>query len=189
MEKVRYKNKSLVYPLPSVLAGALVNGRPNYVTLGNCGIMSVQPPVIYISSNKIHYTNKGIIDNGVYSVNFPSADLVKLVDYCGVVSGSDVDKSEIFKTFYGENEKAPLIDECPVNLVCKLLTAFDVYNMDVFVGEIIETYITKEMLTNGLPDTKKINPLIYCLDNLYWDIGNVVGRGFSDGKELIRSEK
>lgn len=188
MEKVKYQNKALVYPLPAVLAGALVNGKPNYITLGNCGIMSVAPPVIYISSNKSHYTNRGIIENGAYSVNFPSADLVKLVDYCGVVSGRSTDKSSVFETFFGENDKAPLIRECPVNLVCKLLNTFSAYNMDVFVGEVVETYITKEAIPNGFPDTKKINPLLYCLDNNYWCIGNIAGRGFSDGKELIKPD-
>ena len=58
--------------------------------------------------------------------------------------------------------------------------------MTVFVGEIIETFVGKEYLMNGFPDTKKINPLIYCMDNQYWDVGRVVGKGFSEGKNLKR---
>lgn len=188
MEKIKFKNLPLVYPLPAVLVGAIVNEKPNYTTLGNCGIMSVEPPVIYISSHKSHYSNQGIIENGVYSVNFPTKELVKKVDYCGLVSGNKIDKSSIFDTFYGENNKAPLINECPINLVCKVIKTIDVYDMVVFVGEIIETFVGKEFLTNGFPDTKKINPLIYCMDNQYWDIGKVVGHGFSDGKDFKKEK-
>jgi flavin reductase (DIM6/NTAB) family NADH-FMN oxidoreductase RutF len=186
MEKVKFKNLPLVYPYPAVLAGAIVDGKPNYTTLGDCGIMSVKPPVIYISSHKSHYLNQGIVENGVYSVNFPPAELVKKVDYCGLVSGNKTDKSSIFETFFGETDKAPMIDECPINLVCRVIKTFDVYDMVVFIGEIIETFVWKECLSNGFPDTKKINPLIYCMDNQYWDIGKVVGKGFSDGKCLIK---
>ena len=118
MEKVKFKNLPLVYPLPAVLVGAIVNGKPNYTTLGTCGIMSVEPPVIYISSHNSHYLNQGIIENSVYSINFPSVELVKQVDYCGLVSGRNADKSTTFEAFYGDNDKAPLVGECPINLVC-----------------------------------------------------------------------
>lgn len=42
--------------------------------------------------------------------------------------------------------------------------------MDVFLGEVIETFVGEDYTTNGHSDTKKINPLIYCIDNLYWTI-------------------
>lgn len=184
MDKIKFKNVPLVYPIPAILAGALVDGKPNYVTLGNCGIMSVEPPVIYISSHKSHYTNKGIAENKVFSVNIPSAELVKKVDYCGLISGKREDKSKVFESFYGENDKIPMISECPVTLACKVIQTFDVYDMNVFVGEIIETYIGQEYVTDGFPDTNKINPLIYCMDNLYWDIGKIVGKGFNEGRSF-----
>ncbi len=181
MEKTKYHNKALVYPLPAILAGALVDDKVNYNTLGNCGIISVNPPVIYISSEKRHHTNIGIRSSGYYSVNIPSTDTIDRTDYCGVVSGKNTDKSNVFETFYGDCDKAPLIKECPVNLLCKVIETVDVYGMDVFIGEVIETYITTECLTEGKPDTTKINPLIYALDNNYWDIGDIVGKGFRDG--------
>jgi hypothetical protein len=36
MGKVKFRNMPLVYPLPAILVGAMVNGKPNYITLGNC---------------------------------------------------------------------------------------------------------------------------------------------------------
>ena len=59
MEKTMI-GKSPIGPSPSVIAGALVNGKPNYLTLGSYGGMSINPPLVYISVNKAHYTNAGI---------------------------------------------------------------------------------------------------------------------------------
>lgn len=51
----------------------------------------------------------------------------------------------------------------------------------MFIGEVIETYVGEDLLTNGFPDTKKINPLIYCMDNMYWSIGDNTAKAFDVG--------
>ena len=60
----------------------------------------------------------------------------------------------------------------------------EIYDMEVFIGEIIETYVNEDLLTDGFPDTKKINPLIYSMDNNYWEIGDFVGNAFNIGKNI-----
>src|SRR3972149_1934380 len=124
MEKVMV-GKSSVAASSAVIAGALVNGKPNYITLGSYGGMSINPPIVYISINKSHYTNSGIKENGYFSVNIPSKNLVKETDYVGIVSGKDTDKSKVFKAFYGSVDKAPMIEECPVNILVKLTQTLD----------------------------------------------------------------
>ncbi len=71
--------------------------------------------------NKRHYTNTGIRKNGTFSVNIPSAEMVKETDYCGLLSGKDVDKAELFENFYGKLWTAPMIEECPLNIECRLI--------------------------------------------------------------------
>lgn len=183
MGKTKIKNRPLVYPLPAVLVGALVEGRVNYSTLGNCGVMSINPATVYISTHKSHFTNKGIKETNAFSINIPKTDKVKEVDYCGIVTGRSTDKSRVFGTYYGESKNIPMIKECPINLACKVIKSFQVYNMEIFIGEITETYVNDEYLSNGVLDTKKMDPLIYCPDGKYWGIGEVVGQGFSEGKE------
>ena len=133
---------------------------------------------------KNHYTNKSIRENQVFSINIPSADLVEKVDYCGLVSGNNIDKSQIFKCFYESNNKIPMIEEYPINMECKVTKIIEIYDMEVFIGEIIETYVNQDLLTNSFPDTKKINPLIYSMDNNYWEIGNFIGNAFNIGKNI-----
>jgi len=74
-----------VYSIPTVLVGTVIEGRVNFNTLGNCGIISMHPATIYISSHKSHFNNIGINKNGVFSVNFPSHKSAVKTDYCGLV--------------------------------------------------------------------------------------------------------
>jgi flavin reductase (DIM6/NTAB) family NADH-FMN oxidoreductase RutF len=60
--------------------------------------------------------------------------MVKVTDYCGLVSGKQKSKDDIFKTFYGKLETAPLIEECGVNMEYELLQTVDFPNHDVFLG-------------------------------------------------------
>jgi flavin reductase (DIM6/NTAB) family NADH-FMN oxidoreductase RutF len=88
-----------------------VNGKPNYITIAHVGIMD--PGTVSLSMSKAHYTNAGIKENGTFSVNIPSAKIVKETDYCGLMSGKNIDKASLFKTFYGKLKTAPMIEECP----------------------------------------------------------------------------
>jgi flavin reductase (DIM6/NTAB) family NADH-FMN oxidoreductase RutF len=154
------------YPMPVFLVGSIVNGKINYAMFAGCGTISMKPWSLYITSNKRHYTNIGIRKSKAFSINVPSVDIVKKADYCGRVSGAKEDKSNIFKTFYGKTD-APMIEECPVNMECKLIKEFELNDNEVFIGEIVNCYINEEYLENGYPNIKKINPLIYDMTILY----------------------
>ena len=180
MEKVNIGKASAGASLV-VIAGALVNGKPNYVNLGNYGGMSVNPAIVYISVNKSHYTNAGIKENGYFSVNIPNRTVVRELDHVGLVSGKDTDKSGVFTAFYGTVNKAPLVQECPVNILCKLINTVDLPKNEVFIGEIVETYVSQDCLTDGKPDAKKINPLLLA-GRKYWELGNLAGNAWEEGK-------
>lgn len=172
---------SYFYPVPTVILGSNVKGKANYNTIGDAGIISMFPPTVYVSSEKKHYTNQGILETGYFSINIPSISLIEKTDYCGLVSGSTTDKSVIFNNFYGKTN-TPMICECPVNLECKVIKVVSVHNMDVFIGDIVETYIDESCIANGQPDIEKIDPIIYTIKGNYRRIGGEVGKPFSIGK-------
>jgi flavin reductase (DIM6/NTAB) family NADH-FMN oxidoreductase RutF len=191
--KVRLGQVPLVYPVPIVLAGANVGGKPNYATLGDCGIMGIDPPLVYVSLHRDHYTTQGISANGTFSVNIPSTDLLAVTDYCGVVSGREVDKSELFDTFYGELGTAPMIQECPVNLECRVVKAFAIQHRRVFVGEIVQTHVNDTLVIERegrktIADLTRLDPIIYALDNRYYRIGEPIGIGYQESKALQGKE-
>ena len=136
--KVELDAKNCLYPMPTTLVGALVDGKPNYITIAHVGIMDLGS--ISLGMGKAHYTNKGIKANCTFSVNIPSASMVKKIDHCGLVSGKSVDKTVLFKTFYGKLKSAPMAEECAVNMECELTKTVDFPSHDVFIGRIAATY-------------------------------------------------
>lgn len=174
--------------VPAVIVGAMVNGRPNYLTLGCFGLMSIAKPTVSIMSGKRHYTNAGIRETGYFSVNVPSPGLVRETDYVGLVSGQKVDKSGLFKSFFGSTDKAPMIEECAVNMLCKVVKTDelpDVPDHEIFYGEVLEAYVCEECMTDGQPDTGKIRPLLLS-NGCYWSIGSPAGVAWKEGMALMK---
>ena len=180
--KAKLGAKNCLYPLPTVLVGANVSGKPNYITIAHVGIMD--PGSVSLGMNKAHYTNAGIKETGTFSINIPSVDMVQETDYCGSVSGKNVDKAKIFETFYGILKTAPMIRECRINMECKLVHTVDLPKHDIFIGEVIETYCEDECLTNGTVDFAKVRPILFIMnDRGYWTIGNRFAQAWNIGKQ------
>jgi flavin reductase (DIM6/NTAB) family NADH-FMN oxidoreductase RutF len=76
--KVKLGAKNCLYPLPTTIVGANVGGKPNYIAIAHVGIMALKH--VSLSMNKRHYTNAGIIENGTFSINLPSVEMVEEID-------------------------------------------------------------------------------------------------------------
>jgi flavin reductase (DIM6/NTAB) family NADH-FMN oxidoreductase RutF len=162
--KRKMGRQHLLNPRPAILVGTFLDDKPNFITVSWAGITSAEPPTMSIAIRNIRYSLKGIMQNMMFSVNVPSASMVKETDYCGTVSGSVYDKVKEcnFKIFYGILKKAPLIEQCPINLECEVLQNISLGDHTVFIGKIVETYISEDCFTNGIPDIRKIDPLYFC---------------------------
>ena len=182
MNKTEYTPKVFPAPLPVILVGSNIEGKANFNVIAYCGIISRNPSIIFISSMQTNYTNKGIHQNNTFSLNIPSADLVQKVDYLGITSGRDVDKSKLFDVFYGELESAPMINECPLNMECKVIDKLNFNKMEVFIGEVVKAYISDDFLIEGKVNVKRIDPLIYSLERKYYNLGDFIADGLSIGK-------
>lgn len=180
MGKVKAGSINPLPIFPIVLVGANVNGKPNYTTVGFVNGANINPMIISISLNNCHHTPKGIIENGTFSINIPSADHIIKTDYCGLVSGKTTDKSNLFTTFYGELKTAPMIEDFPITSECKYID-HKAFSMDtLYFGEVHQVYINKELITsNNKVDVLKANPLFSGMDNLYRTIGRDVKQAFN----------
>jgi flavin reductase (DIM6/NTAB) family NADH-FMN oxidoreductase RutF len=177
---------NLLYPTPTTIVGAMVNGKPNFLTIAHIGIVNhARPFLISLSLGKAHYTNAGIKENKAFSVNIPSEDLVVETDYVGIVSGKKTDKSGVFEIFYGELESAPMIKPCPLNMECKLYDIYDTPTHDLFIGEIVQTYADEAVLSDGKVDITKVKPLLFDMSSIkYWSLGDAVAKCWNVGKQL-----
>jgi flavin reductase (DIM6/NTAB) family NADH-FMN oxidoreductase RutF len=173
--------------MPVTIVGANVQGKPNYAVVAHVGIFNYSTPqYISVGLNKSHFTNQGIKDNGTFSVCIPSDDMAVVTDYVGIVSGKKIDKSNVFRTFYGELGTAPMIEECPVCMECKLFQKLDFKTHDVFVGELITTYCDDDVLTDGKIDQTKVRPILFDMDmQQYWKLGDPIGKAWHIGKKMI----
>jgi len=191
MAKVELTPERLMYPRPTLLVGANVNGKANFMAVGGGGVANGEPPMIAVLIRHHCYTLKGVLQNLTFSVNTPSVNLVKEVDYCGITSGAKVDKVKVckFDVFYGHLKSAPLIEQCPVNLECKVVHILNLGSHSFIIGEVKGTYVSDNCLTDGKPDTKKIKPIIFNLEaREYSSFGDVIAKALSVGRELKTEE-
>ena len=188
MAKVQLGPQTMLYPMPVVMVGSMVDGKPNFMTVAWCGIVNGSPPMISIAIGSHNYTQKGIRENMAFSINIPSVALVKEADFCGITSGADIDKAAVcnFNVFFGNNENAPLIEQCPVNLECRAAHTVDFDGVYLILGRIEESHVSDDCLTRGKPDVTKIKPLAYTRgpSPKYYALGEVIGDAYSIGKSL-----
>ena len=174
MDKILMGPQTLIYPMPTLLVGANIDDKPNFMTVAWGGIANSEPPMISVAIRHIRHTLKGIRQNEAFSVNIPSAAKVDKVEACQ------------FEVFYGELDNAPLIEQCPVNLECKVIHILDLGSHALVVGRIEETHVSQSCLTDGKPDVNKIKPITYIMSPVtrYQALGEVLAKAFSVGREL-----
>jgi flavin reductase (DIM6/NTAB) family NADH-FMN oxidoreductase RutF len=185
MKKINIDANTYVYPNPVTLVGVEVERKSNFMALGWVSRVNAKPPLIGIGVNRVHHTAKGILETKTFSINYPKSDMIDVADYCGLVSGKKVDKSNLFELFYGHLKTAPMIKECSLSMECKLINTIELPTNYFFIGEIVMSYTEEKYLTDGKLDIKKMNPLLLTMpDNSYWTIGEFVGNAWSIGKKL-----
>ena len=180
-----FGNKTWMYPMPVLIIGTYdENGNPNAMNAAWGGIYDTHQVMISLADE--HKTTENIKKNGAFTVSFATADTVVSSDYVGIVSASDVPdkfKKAGFHATKSELVNAPLIDELPVALECKLLK----FNEDgICIGEIVNVSADESVLgDDGKIDVKGFNPIIYdSPTHTYWSFGDKVGAAFSDGKKI-----
>ena len=183
MAKIALRPGPFVMPMPTVLIGALVDGRANFMPAAFCGIVNYKPVVVCCGLNPAHWTCKGIEANGSYSINIVTPSMVEVADYCGLRSGKDVDKSGLFETFTGDLASAPMITSCPLTMECRVLQTLP-FDVDTgYVAEVVSVHADDDVLTDGKVDWGKIRPMIFTFpDAGYWQLGAYVAKAWSVGK-------
>jgi len=192
MAKVQMGPGTSIYPMPTLLVGANVDGKPNFMTVAWGNIANAEPPMAAVAIRVKRYTRIGIEQNKTFSVNIPSADLVKEADYCGIVSGAKADKVQAchFTAFYGKLGTAPMIEQCPINLECSVLHSLELGSHFLYIGRVEEVHVSSDYLTEGSIDLDKIKPLAFMAEpsKQYHTVGELQGKAFRIGLEIKKAE-
>jgi flavin reductase (DIM6/NTAB) family NADH-FMN oxidoreductase RutF len=189
MGKIKLEQKGGQLPIlgfyPTIMIGVDVDDKPDFTTVAWTGVAASVPPSITIALQHHRYSLKGVRRHMAFSVNIPSADLVKETDFCGLASGASVDKvAECgFKVFYGKLKNVPFIEQCPINHGCEVVQILSLGSHELIVGRIVESHLSEECLTDGWLDPAKVNFFLFAGLG-YYGIGQELGRAFSCGKDI-----
>lgn len=181
-------------PTPIVLCGTYdAQGRPNLATLAWAGVCSSVPPAIQISIRKNRHTYNSIVERKAFTVNIPSAGDAEAADFCGLVSGDRYDKFSFsgLTPKRGQFVDAPIVGEFPICMECSLLHIFEIGSHDLFVGEILASWVNETCLeADGSVNAHKVSPLVFAPgEAYYYSLGPSVGRAFNIGKGMIGETK
>ncbi len=182
MSRTNFGAKPLMYPQPVLIIGTYdENGVPNAMNAA-WGI-TTDFKEISISLSE-HKTTDNLAKRGAFTVSMATEDQVVACDYVGIESGRKApDKFEKagFHATKSEFVDAPLIDELPLALECKVRSFTD----GKLVGEIVNVSADDSVITDGKVDMKKLRPIAFDpFNNAYVGIGEKVGNAFSDGAKL-----
>jgi len=192
MSKAIWKAGTFIYPLPVVMVSCGNMEKSNIITVAWTGIINTDKPMCYISIRKERYSHDIIKKAGEFVINLTNKDLVYATDWCGVKSGSKVDKFREMKLTKEKAKfvKCPLIKESPVSVECKVIDVKELGSHDMFIAEILsidaeESYINEK----GAFDITKCNLITYA-NGKYFTLGKQVGKfGYSVAKKKNKKRK
>ena len=181
----KFDSNPWFYPLPVLIIGTYdENGKADAMNAAWGGLYDRDKVVLCLSAG--HKTTANIKSTGAFTVSFADASHVLEADYVGLVSANKVpDKLEKagLHTAHSEFVDAPVFDEFPLALECKLLKITEDGNI---VGQIVNVSADERVLNaDGKVDAAKLQAISYdpC-GNTYVKMGEAVGRAFQDGKKL-----
>lgn len=182
-----------LHPKPAAVIGTYdKDGKANIMTAAWIGICNSNPLSIAVSMRPATYSYASVTESGAFTVNIPSAELARYVDYAGRFSGRDVDKFKEtgLTAIRAEFVNAPYIREFPIVIECELTEFHDLGSHRQFIGKIIDVKADEAILdVNGRVDVSLLNPLIYAGGNYYETGAFVAEVGQSlhevDGKPFV----
>lgn len=182
-------SRTIVFPTPTWVVGTYDHeGKPNVMTAAWGGICCSKPPCVYVSLRKATYTYDNIMHRRAFTINVPSEQHVKEVDYFGLSSGRDVDKFAVsgLTPVLSSLVDAPYVDEFALVLECTVRHVIEIGLHTQFIGEIIDVKADKSVLTpSEHVDITQVKPIIFDTGNRrYFGIGSSLGRAFSIGKDV-----
>ncbi len=178
--------KPCLYPQPVfIIAAYAEDGTPDAMNAAWGGISEATEISLCLSPG--HKTVKNILSRGAFTVSMATASTVVPCDYVGIVSGNAVPDKLVRAGFHASKAEfvdAPLIDELPMALECKLIS-YDPESCRL-VGEIVNVCAEESILDeNGKIDPKKLDPITFDpVHHAYLRLGEKAGNAFSDGAKL-----
>lgn len=184
MEYTEMSGRVVNYPMPVALLGTKRHEEADFMPVAWLSMVSYNPPRIVVSLGP-HYSRETIELTNVFSLSFPSENLLRKTDYCGLASGEIEDKSKLFRTFNGELG-VPLIADCPLCVECRVSQKVENGSNISFFADIVRVYAKSSLLDgDGRLDLSKAKFFLLSQnDRRYYSLGGKIGCAWKDGQNL-----
>lgn len=184
MAKTQFKGSVMLNPVPVVMVTSKdKEGKSNVFTVAWIGTVCSKPPMLSISIRPERASYKMIEESKEFIVNIPNSSQVNETDFCGVRSATQIDKIKEmnFTMKPGSQVNVDYIDECPINIECKVTQIIKLGCHDLFLAEVVQTHIDSSLIDEkGKICFDKANLLSYCHGEYYPISKKPIGKfGFS----------
>lgn len=191
MQRETWKPSTLLGPIPPVMVTCGTMEQANIITIAWTGIINTIPPMTYISVRPERYSYDIIKNTGEFVINLTTTKLVKAADFCGVRTGSKLNKFEEMKLTKAPVSQlaCPCIDESPLNLECKVKEIIPLGSHHMFLAEIVAVNVAEEYIDEtGKLCLDKAN-LVAFAHGEYYELGRKFGSfGYSVRKKKSKKK-
>ena len=178
-KKQFWKPGNMLYPVPAVLVTCQrPDERPNIITIAWTGTICSDPAMVYISVRPGRYSYPILCETGEFIINLTTKELAAAADYCGVVSGRDVDKFEKMHLTPGPSKTVdvPCIAESPVNIECRVTQRIPLGSHDMFLADVMAVGVDEAYLDEkGRFCFEDTHPVAYSHGE-YYALDDYIGR-------------
>lgn len=187
MGKQHWKPGNMLNPVPAVMVSVTdKEGKSNIITVAWAGTVCTNPPMVSISVRPSRYSYQILEETGEFVINLTNESLVKACDYCGVVSGRNVDK--FAKTGLTpipmEHVHAMGIDESPVNMECKITEKRELGSHTMFIAEVVGVTVDDQYMDETGKFHINESGLVMYSHGEYFALGKKLGKfGYSVKKK------
>ena len=192
MNKTEFRPGNMLYPVPAALISCGVYEKPgdekncNMLTIAWTGTICSAPPMAYISVRPERFSYPILKETREFVINLTTTQLAEITDRMGVKSGREIDKfqTSALTPVKASVVKAPLIDESPVNIECRVTEIIPLGSHDMFLAEVVAVHVAEELLDEkGRLALEKADLIAYSHGS-YFRLGEELGSfGYSVRKK------
>lgn len=171
MSKLTWKPGTMVYPVPAAMVTC--GDSPdnwNIITIAWTGTICTDPAMTYVSIRPERHSYDLIKASGEFVINITTEALTYATDLCGVKSGRDMDKFKETKltAIPATKVSAPLIEESPVNIECRVTEIKKLGSHDMFLAEVVAVNVSEAYMDeNGAFNLFSADPICYSHGQYY----------------------
>lgn len=158
-------------------------GDYNIITVAWTGTTNSDPPGCFVSIRPERLSHEIIKNTGCFVINLVDRNLAACADWCGVVSGRKYNKflETGLTPIRASKVNAPMIEESPVNIECKVTQVIPLGTHDMFLAEVMAVHANESLFSKKTDALELQYAKLVCYSHgHYYALGEKIGKfGFS----------